>query len=157
MDPSVRQSGCQRWAESDGHASLQDPGIARVAGRLTSGTVRDESCWISENRTHFFGGDEGDDAAGYDFLVKTPKAVWLYEVKSSLEDTGEFELTANQLRVAGTASKDGRRRYRVLYVPYVFSPDKWFVLELPNPMGERTRNQFETVGRGSVRLRFERR
>ena len=117
----------------------------------------DETCWISENRAHFFGGDEGDDSAGFDFRVKTPQAEWLYEVKSSLEDSGEFELTANELRVAGTASKDGRRRYRILYVPHVFTPDKWHVLELPNPMGEATRNRFITVGRGSVRLRFERR
>lgn len=116
-----------------------------------------ETCWISENRAHFFGGDEGDDSAGFDFRVKTPQAEWLYEVKSSLEDSGEFELTANELRVAGSASKDGRRRYRILYVPHVFTPDKWYVLELPNPMGEATRNRFITVGRGSVRLRFERR
>jgi Domain of unknown function (DUF3883) len=116
-----------------------------------------EASWVSGNRVHFFGGDEGDDSAGYDFLVKTPQADWLYEVKSSLEDGGEFELTANEIRVASGAAKDGRRRYRILYVPYTFSPDKWLVLELPNPMGERTRNQFETVGRGSLRLRFERR
>jgi hypothetical protein len=116
----------------------------------------DEDCWISGNRAHFFGGDEGDDAAGYDFLVKTPKADWLYEVKCSLEDSGEFELTANERRVASGALKGGRRRYRILYMPYVFSPNKWCVLEPPNPMGERTRNQFEIVGRGSVRLRFER-
>ncbi|WP_371807961.1 sacsin N-terminal ATP-binding-like domain-containing protein [Aquisalimonas sp. 2447] len=117
----------------------------------------DESCWVSENRAYFFGGDGGNDAAGYDFRVMTPQAEWLYEVKSSLEDSGEFELTANELRVAGGASKDGRRRYRILYVPYVFSPDRWYVLQLPNPMGEATRNRFTTVGRGSVRLRFERR
>ncbi len=117
----------------------------------------DESCWVSENRAYFFGGDEGNDAAGYDFRVMTPQAEWLYEVKSSLEDSGEFELTANELRVAGGASKDGRRRYRILHVPYVFSPDRRYVLELPNSMGEATRNRFTTVGRGSVRLRFERR
>ena len=117
----------------------------------------DETCWISKNRSQFFGGDEGNDAAGYDFLVKTTQAEWLYEVKSSLEDSGEFELTANELRVASSASKDGRRRYRILYVPYVFSPGKWYVLELPNPMGEATRNRFTMIGRGSVRLRFERR
>ena len=81
----------------------------------------------------------------------------MYEVKSSLEDSSEFELTANELRVASGAAKDGRRRYRILYVPYVFTPEKWHVLELPNPAGEHTRDQFETVGRGSVRLRFERR
>lgn len=97
------------------------------------------------NRARVFGGDEGDDAAGYDFLLKTPQAEWLYEVKSSLEDVGEFELTANELRVANSAAKDGRRRYRILYVPYVFSPDKWFVLELPNPMGERTRNHLKPL------------
>jgi hypothetical protein len=117
----------------------------------------DEDSWVSENRWHFFGGSEGNDAAGYDFRVETPQAEWLYEVKSTLEDSGEFELTANELRVAGSASKDGRKRYRILYVPYVFSPNKWCVLELPNPMGEKTRNRFETVGRGSVRLRFARR
>jgi hypothetical protein len=124
--------------------------------RRRHGEFVDETCWVSENRARFFGGDEGDDSAGYDFLVKTPQADWLYEVKSSMEDSEEFELTANELRVASVASKDGRRRYRILYVPYVFSPDKWCVLELPNPMGEATRNRFTMIGRGSVRLRFER-
>ncbi len=121
------------------------------------GDYVDESCWISKNRTQFFGGDEGNDMAGFDFLVKTSAADWLYEVKSSREDSGEFELTANELHVASGASKDRRQRYRILYVPYVFSPDKWCVLELPNPMGETTHNKFAMVGRGSVRLRFERR
>ena len=60
----------------------------------------DETCWVSENRARFFGGGEGDDTAGYDFCVKTPQAEWLYEVKSSLEDTGEIELTANELSIA---------------------------------------------------------
>ena len=117
----------------------------------------DEACWVSENRARFCGGDEGNDAAGFDFRVKTTQAEWFYEVKSSLENSGEFELSANELRVASNAWKDGRRRYRILYVPFVFSPDKWCVLELPNPMGESTRNRFREVGRGSVRFRFERR
>ena len=114
-----------------------------------------EACWISANRARFFGGGEGDDAAGYDFYVSTPRVEWLYEVKSALEDTGEFELTANEMRVAAGASKDGRRRYRILYVPFVFSPERWFVLELPNPMGDATRSRFRQVGQGSVRFRFE--
>jgi hypothetical protein len=123
--------------------------------RRHPGYVNEDS-WVSGNRSRVFGGDEGDDAAGHDFLVKTPQAEWLYEVKSSLEDSGEFELTANELRIASSAAKDGRRRYRILYVPHVFSPEKWSVLTLPNPMGEQTRTQFQTVGRGSLRLRFER-
>ena len=108
----------------------------------------DESCWISRNRSCFLGGNEGDDTVGYDFCVKTSRAEWLYEVKSSLEDTSEFELTANEMLVASSAAKDGRRRYRILYVPFVFSPDRWYVLELPNPMGETTRRQFKEIGRG---------
>ena len=123
--------------------------------RRRHGDAADETCWISGNRVRFFGGDEGDDAAGYDFCVKTPQAEWLYEVKSSLEDTCEFELTPNEMRVAASVSRRSRRRYRVLYVPFVFSPERWFVLELPNPMGDETRSRFKQVGRGSVRFRFE--
>jgi hypothetical protein len=125
--------------------------------RRRYGELVDETCWISENRGRYFGGDKGDDAAGFDFQVRTPQIEWLYEVKSSLEESGEFELTANELRVASGASKDGRRRYRILYVPFVFLPERWYVLELPNPMGDATRSRFAVVGRGSVRLRFERR
>ena len=116
----------------------------------------DETCWVSRNRARFFGGDEGNDHAGYDFCVTTPQAEWLYEVKSSLEDTGEFELTPHEMRVAASVPRRGRRRYRILYVPFVFTPDRWFVLELPNPMDDGTRNRFKQVGRGSVRFRFER-
>ena len=115
-----------------------------------------EDCWVSSNRARFFGGGGGDDAAGYDFRFSTPRAEWLYEVKSAIEDTGEFELTPNEMRVAASVSKDGRHRYRILYVPFVFSPDRWFVLELPNPMGDATRNRFRQVGQGSVRFKFER-
>lgn len=121
----------------------------------------DESCWISKNRARSFAGDEGDDTKGFDFQVNTLQAELLYEVKSSLEDSGEFELTANEIRVASNTAKDDRRHYRILYVPYVFSPDKWLgkrdpVQDLPNPMLEKTCNRFKKVGRGSVRFRFER-
>ena len=125
--------------------------------RRRHGDAADETCWISTNRTRFYGGDEGDDSAGYDFCVKTPQAEWLYEVKSSLENTCEFELTPNEMRVAASMSRSrrGRRRYRILYVPYVFSPDRWLVLDLPNPMGDETRSHFKQVGYGSIRFRFE--
>ena len=123
--------------------------------RRRHGEAVDETCWVSRNRARFYGGDEGNDAAGYDFCVKTPQAEWLYEVKSSLEDTREFELTPNEMRVAASVSRRGRRRYRILYVPFVFSPGRWRVLVLPNPMGDGTRNRFKQVGHGSVRFRFE--
>lgn len=117
--------------------------------------IVDEACWVSRNRTHYFGGDEGDDTAGYDFCVKTPSTEWLYEVKSSMADAGEFELTPNEMRVAASLPPHGRRQYRILYVPFVFLPDRWMVLELPNPMGEGSRSRFKQVGRGSVLFRFE--
>lgn len=123
--------------------------------RRLHGEVVDETCWVSTNRTKFFAGSEGDDTAGYDFCVNTPQAEWLYEVKSSLVDTGEFELTPNEMRVAARMPKRGRRRYRILYVPFVFSPERWMVLELPNPLADDTRNRFKQIGRGSVRFRFE--
>ena len=123
--------------------------------RRRHGDAVDETCWVSGNRVRFLGGDEGNDAAGYDFRVRTPQAEWLYEVKSSLEDACEFELTPNEMRVAASVSRRGRRRYRILYVPFIFSPDRWFVLELPNPMGDETRNHFKQVGHGSVRFRFK--
>jgi hypothetical protein len=157
-----RKGGRTRWREqqlTDAQRcamGLASEWLAYQFLRRRHGEFVDETCWISENRVQFFGGEEGDDTAGFDFRVKTPQAEWLYEVKSSLEDSGEFVLTANEVRIASGASKDGRRRYRILYVPYVLSPDKWYVLELPNPMGEATSNRFKMVGRGSVRLRFER-
>jgi hypothetical protein len=70
----------------------------------------DEACWVSSNRSRFFGGSEGDDAAGFDFNVVTSTAEWLYEVKSALDEGGEFELTAQELRVAASTSRDGKRR-----------------------------------------------
>jgi len=57
-----------------------------------------EDCWGSTNRANHFGGCKGDDSRGYDCHVKTPRAQWFYEVKSSLDDSDEFELTANELR-----------------------------------------------------------
>ena len=123
--------------------------------RRRYGEAVDETCWVSRNRARFFGGDEGDDTAGYDFCVKTPQAEWLYEVKSSVADAGEFELTPNEMRVAASVPARGRRRYRILYVPFVFLPDRWMVLDLPNPLGEGSRNRFKQVGRGSVRFRFK--
>lgn len=122
--------------------------------RRRHGEAVDETCWVSGNRVRFLGGNEGDDAAGYDFCVRTPQVEWLYEVKASLENACEFELTPNEMRVAASVPRRGRRRYRILYVPFVFSPDRWLVLDLPNPMGDE-RNRFKQIGHGSVRFRFK--
>ena len=158
------RSGTSTWRrrgrtppnELKGAMGLASEWLAFQFLRRRYGDTVDETCWVSTNRAHFCGGGEGDDSAGYDFCVKTPQAERLFEVKSSLEDTGEFELTPNEMRVAASLPRRGRRRYRILYVPFVFSPDRWMVLELPNPMADGTRSRFRQVGRGSVRFRFQR-
>ena len=114
-----------------------------------------DRCWVSGNRKWFCpDGELGDDSLGYDFRVVTDRNEWLYEVKSALDDGGEFELTARELEVAGSAAMDRKRRFRILYVPFVFDPDRWRVLTLPNPVGEATRNQFKVIRTGSVRYGF---
>lgn len=115
-----------------------------------------DRCWVSENRSLFCAdGEKGDDSLGYDFRVVTARNEWLYEVKSSLDAGGEFELTARELEVAGSAALDRKRRYRILYVPFVFDPDRWRVLTLQNPVGEATRNRFRVIRTGSVRYGFD--
>jgi hypothetical protein len=116
-----------------------------------------DACWVSSNREKFCTGPAGDDSLGYDFRVVTTRHEYLYEVKSALDAGGEFELTARELEVAGSAREDKKRRYRILYVPFVFDPTRWMVMTLPNPAGTKTRDQFSIVRSGSVRYRFEQR
>jgi hypothetical protein len=116
-----------------------------------------DECWVSSNRENFCTGSAGDDSLGYDFRVVTARHEYLYEVKSALDAGGEFELSARELEVAGSAREDRKRRYRILYVPFVFDPTRWMVMTLPNPVGIKTRDQFRVVRSGSVRYRFEQR
>jgi hypothetical protein len=98
---------------------------------------------------------DGDDALGYDFEVNLVEGSWKYEVKSSLDDSFEFEWTQNEMRVAASFASDGKHRYRILYVPFVFDPSRWRVMELPNPLSDKGRHLFKTMGSGSTRLKFE--
>lgn len=115
-----------------------------------------DACWVSCNRAAFCTGSAGDDNLGYDFRVVTERNEWLYEVKSAMDAGGEFELTARELEVAGSASLERKRRYRILYVPFVFNPAQWRVLPLSNPAAPNTRDRFRVLRGGSVRYRFER-
>ncbi|MCB4769617.1 DUF3883 domain-containing protein [Ancylobacter sp. Lp-2] len=115
-----------------------------------------DACWVSSNRAAFCTGAAGDDSLGYDFRVVTERNEWLYEVKSATDAGGEFELTARELEAAGSASLERKRRYRILYVPFVFDPAQWRVLPLSNPADPNTRDRFRVLRGGSVRYRFER-
>jgi hypothetical protein len=116
-----------------------------------------DECWVSTNREKFCTGPNGSDSLGYDFRVVTARYEYLYEVKSALDAGGEFELTAREIEVAGSAREDKKRKYRILYVPFVFDPSRWKVMTLPNPVGTITRDQFRVVRSGSVRYRFDQR
>src|SRR3546814_6127107 len=37
-------------------------------------------------------------------------------------------------------SSDSTRKYRILYVPFVFDPSRWRVMQLPNPLSAEGRN-----------------
>ncbi|WP_434033350.1 sacsin N-terminal ATP-binding-like domain-containing protein [Cupriavidus sp. a3] len=114
-----------------------------------------DRCWVSENRGRLEIDWEGDDSLGFDFRLQTVETEWRYEVKSNLDDAFEFEFTQNEMRSAAECAADGNRKYRILYVPFAFDPARWRVMELPNPMTERGRRLFKTIGTGATRLRFE--
>jgi hypothetical protein len=113
-----------------------------------------DDCWVSGNRSLGLLSGNGDDSLGYDFEVNLVEGSWKYEVKSSLDDSFEFELTQNEMRVAASLASDGKNRYRILYVPFVFDPLRWRVMELPNPLSDKGRHLFRTIGSGSTRLKF---
>ena len=131
--------------------------LAREYLRRRYPTEMSDACWVSSNRAAFCTGSAGDDGLGYDFRVATERNEWLYEVKSAIDAGGEFELSARELEVAGSASLERKRRYRILYVPFVFDPSQWRVLPLSNPAAPTTRDRFRVLRGGSVRYRFERR
>lgn len=116
-----------------------------------------DSCWVSRNREVYHPEAKGNDALGYDFRVVTARNEWLFEVKSAMDAGGEFEFTANELQVAGSAALERKRRYRILYVPYVFDPTRWCVQTLGNPAADSNRNRFRVIRTGSVRYGFDRR
>jgi hypothetical protein len=130
--------------------------LAREYLRLRHPKEMTDECWKSSNRALFCVGPLGDDSLGYDFRVETARHEYLYEVKSAIDEGGDFELTARELEVAGSASADKKRCYRILYVPFVFDPTRWRVLPLANPVGIATRDRYRVVRAGSVRYRFER-
>jgi anti-sigma regulatory factor (Ser/Thr protein kinase) len=151
----------QRWRDQPPEAIRRAMGIAseylaREYLRRRHPREMSDQCWVSSNRSAFCSDGGGDDSLGYDFRVVTARNEWLYEVKSALDEGGEFELTARELEVAGSSALDRKRRYRILYVPHVFDPDRWCVLPLQNPAGERTRNRFRVIRTSSVRYGFDR-
>lgn len=161
--PGTRGGGSGKsWANQPPEAIRRAMGTAsewlawRLLYRRHPREMSDD-CWVSSNRELFCTGKPGDDSLGYDFRVVTARHEILYEVKSAIDAGGEFELTAKELEMAGSAREDRKRRYRILYVPFVFDPTRWMVLTLPNPVGLDTRGRYRVLRSGSVRYGFDQR
>ncbi|MCS0505140.1 sacsin N-terminal ATP-binding-like domain-containing protein [Ancylobacter mangrovi] len=129
--------------------------LVREYLRLRFPNEMSDECWVSSSREAYCPDKEGNDRLGFDFRVVTSRHEWLFEVKSALDDGGEFEFTANELAVAGSAALDRKRRYRILYVTNVFNPALWRILELGNPANETWRDRYRIVRRGATRYAFD--
>lgn len=111
-----------------------------------------DASWRSGYRNIVLGGDEGDDSLGYDFEVLTPRRRLLFEVKASVGDQCEFELTDAEIRAAqGLRRSD---RYYVLFVTKVLTSDERALYLLPNPFSTEAVGLYRTMGSG-LRLGFD--
>jgi hypothetical protein len=117
------------------------------------GELVSENSWKSGSRNWFSLG-RGDDSLGYDLSVIDGDVEWLYEVKASTGENWEFDFTSNERRVATSCRADEKQKYRILYVPRIGSSDEWRVIELPNPCGTETQEEYITVKEAATRLRF---
>lgn len=111
-----------------------------------------EASWRSGYRNLVLGGHEGDDGLGYDFEVLTPKQRLLFEVKATVGDRCEFELTDGEIRAAQGLRKSDR--YYVLFVTHVLNSDDRAIHVLPNPFIAEAVGLYRTIGSG-LRLGFD--
>jgi hypothetical protein len=109
--------------------------------------------WRSSNRRFLIAdGDPGDDSLGYDFEVLTRRARYYYEVKASVVDPEEFELSEAEVRFA--LSKAHLQTYRVLYIAHVGQPADRRILPLPNPLAPASRGRYR-VSETGVKYAFK--
>lgn len=111
-----------------------------------------ESSWRSGYRNLVLGGAEGDDSIGYDFEVLTSRQRLLFEVKATVSDRCEFELTASEIRAAQGLRRGDR--YFVLFVTKVLTSDERAIHLLPNPFTADAVGLYRTIGAG-LRLGFD--
>jgi hypothetical protein len=102
--------------------------------------------WRSGYRDKVLGGSEGDDTLGYDFDVITRANTFLFEVKSSVDDGTDFELTESEVNAARLHI--GRDAYRIIYVRNVLEMDRTSILLLPNPFTRRGQEAYRIAGSG---------
>jgi hypothetical protein len=102
--------------------------------------------WRSGYRDKVLGGAEGDDTLGYDIEVMTSASTFLFEVKSSVDDGTDFELSETEVNTARLHV--GRDAYRIVYVRHALDPSRASILLLPNPFTRTGQETYRIVGSG---------
>jgi hypothetical protein len=111
-------------------------------------------CWVSGYRNHIFGGDNGNDSLGYDFIVKLKSFTYYYEVKGSQGDSGIFEMGPTEVVCAQKFVSDKQHKYRILYVSNVTDPENTKIELLPNPFSSSGSQKMKLIGSGSMKFSF---
>jgi hypothetical protein len=109
-----------------------------------------DECWKSTYRNAVFGGQEGNDSLGYDFVIMGKRGELYFEVKATSGDALELELGESEV---AWASKWARTdRYRILFIRNALDSSRRSIHMLPNPLSGKGKGRYRTVGRG---LRYE--
>jgi hypothetical protein len=113
-----------------------------------------EDSWVSTNRERALQIPGGDDSLGYDFIVNLPSYTLHFEVKASSGEDYFFRLGPTEVETAVHCRADSKRRYRILLVQNVLSPESTRPLLLPNPFSDQFRDRFQLVTKGEQGFRF---
>ncbi|MFE6025828.1 sacsin N-terminal ATP-binding-like domain-containing protein [Streptomyces niveus] len=114
--------------------------------------VKSEDSWKSGLRMHGLAGAQpGDDRLGYDFLIHDGDVTYLYEVKASIGNSAEFDLSASEVRRASRLKPD--ETYFIVYVSYVFDRSRRVITVLPNPFAAPDLAGYQLIST-QMRLRF---
>lgn len=109
-----------------------------------------DDCWVSSNRAAYLTGSPGDDGCGYDFLVPSRGGAFMYEVKATTGDAGEFQLGESEVRQAQTNARNDR--WRLIIVTHALTDERQLLM-LHNPFNPRSRGLFVFAGEG-LRIRY---
>ena len=111
----------------------------------------DESSWVSTNRQKIFPGPPGDDGLGFDFRIGSGQEPFMFEVKATQGDGGQFELGESEIRTAQTAARN--ERWRLLIITWVLNPERTMVTMLRNPFSVNGRDFYREEG-GALRFSY---
>jgi hypothetical protein len=131
--------------------------FAWLKARFGRRRIIDEGCWKSSYRCHVYGG-EGNDSLGYDFEVRSGKAVWFFEVKATsatdIRPRHTVELGSTEIARAELCKAEQRTHYRILQIVDALHPEQARLFVLPNPRSAEGLDFYAEQSSAGVRLQF---